>query len=142
MVTAFEMPQAEWQELKVARMTYPVLTVEDQGSWLGVERVKVKHRMLQGYFTFRLITNRHGPSLDEHIERGRSHVLASMVMDVTITPGVREEQIIQLFMVDLRRARMRLNLAKKKCNSKGEEYWEFDPLTPGVDLFAERLRTM
>jgi hypothetical protein len=65
-----------------------------------------------------------------------------MVMDVTITPGVREEQIIQLFMVDLRRARMRLNLARKKLNSKAEEYYEFDPLTPGVDLFAERLRTM
>ena len=139
MATAWEAPRIEWDELKVARMTYPELPSDAQGTWLGLERVKYKPPLLQGYFTFRVVTNKFGPSLLGHIELGRSHVLASMTIDATVG-GKREPKIIQLFLVDLRKAVMRLDLARRKCNTHGEEYYQFDSMTPGVDLFAERLR--
>ncbi len=139
MATAYEAPRVEWDELKIARMTYPQLPTEAQGTWLGLERVRYKPSMMQGYFTFRVLSNKFGPSLEGHIELGRSHVLASMVIDSTVR-GKREDKIIQLFLVDLRKAAMRIDLAKKKTNSHGEDYLEFDSMTHGVNLFAERLR--
>lgn len=138
-MTGCDIPQAIWPELQIAKLTYPTLPNEAQGTWLGVERVKYKPPLMQGYFTFRLVTNRFGPSLYEHIEKGRSHVLASMTIPAKIA-GKQEEKIIQLFLVDLRKAAMRIDLAKHKINSYGEEYIQFDSMAPGVALFAERLR--
>ena len=139
MATQSPIQQAEWDELKLARMTYPTLTIDDQGSWLGLERVRYRPPMMQGYFTFRLVSNKFGPSLQDHVERGRSHVLSSMTMNAR-EGGKDVEKIISLFLVDLRKAILRFDMGRKKLNTYGEEYVQFDPLTPGVHLFAERLR--
>lgn len=140
MATAYEAPVPLWPELIVAQRTYPQLSLLDQGTWLGLERVNYQSGLLQGYFTFRVKSNKFGPSLDEHIARGRSHVLASMIVGDTIRGGKTEEKILMLFLVDLRKARMRQNLATLKKNRQGEEYLLFDAMTDGVDRFAERLR--
>lgn len=139
MATVWEAPRVEWGELKLARLTYPDLPGDAQGTWLGLERVKYRPPLLQGYFTFRLVSNKFGPSLRGHIELGRSHVLASMTIDAT-EGGRRADKIISLFLVDLRKAELRQSLGRKRINSHGEEYIQFDPMVPGVDLFAERLR--
>jgi hypothetical protein len=142
MATAYEydVPVPEWEELKIARLTYPQLTLSDQGTWLGLESVNYQSGLLQGYFTFRLVSNKFGPSLDEHIAKGHSHVLASMKVGETIRGGRTMEKILMLFLVDVRKASMRRELATLKRNKQNEEYLLFDCMTRGVDLFAERLR--
>ena len=59
----FEAPKVAWDELVAAQLTYPGLTLDDH--------VHHGEGLLHGYFTFRLVTNKFGPSLDEHIARGR-----------------------------------------------------------------------
>lgn len=134
----FEAPKMAWDELIAAQLTYPSLTLDDQGTWLGMDHVHHGEGLLHGYFTFRLVTNRFGPSLDEHIERGKTHMLMSM-RDVK-RAGEIGERMLHLFLVDIRKASLNRHLAELKRNRYKEEYLLFDTLTPGVDKFYERLR--
>jgi hypothetical protein len=132
-----DIPDAVWPELAIARLTYPQLPDSAQGTWLGLEPVSYYPGFLHGYFTFRAESNKFGPNLQDYIEKGRSHILCPMVL----REGQNgKDKVVSLFLVDIRKAVMRLDLATLRTNRHREEYYLFDSLTPGVDRFAERLR--
>lgn len=138
MAIAFELPQPEWPELKLARRTYPMLTVQDQETWLGLERVSYYPGFMHGYFTFRVVSNKFGPNIEGHLARGKTHVLAPMVARKA---HGGEDMIVTMFLVDLRKALLRKDLAELRRNRQLEEYLLFESVTPGVDLIAEKLKT-
>ena len=132
-----DIPNAMWPALMIARLTYPELPDEAQGTWLGLEPVSYYPGFLHGYFTFRVESNKFGPNLADHIAKGKSHILTPMVLR---EGQDGKDKIVSLFLVDIRKAFMRQSLAALRRNRHGEEYLLFDSLTPGVDRFAERLR--
>ena len=136
--------------LELAQLTFPQLGMNDQTSWLLYENTTQLNSMPNGHFNIRLTTNpQYGPSvfellsgqysLKKHERFGqRTHLLHTN----TGYPrdGTTVKVILNLFLIDLRKAVLYRNLATEMRNKDGTEYLQFDPFTPGVERFSERLR--
>lgn len=132
-------PEIEWPELEIARKTFPSLTIEDQKTWLAYDHVHHKAGFEHGYFTFRLTSNKYGPSIERHLELGRTHALMC-VMDKK-RPGESGEKLQHLFFVDIRKAWFYRRFAITMVNRRdGTPYLFYDPLIPGTERVYERLR--
>lgn len=136
--------------LELAQLTFPGLSMADQTSWLLYENTAQLNTMPNGHFNIRLTTNpQYGPSvfellkgqysLKKHERFGRrTHLLHTN----TGVPrdGTTHKVILNLFMIDLQKAVLYRDLATEMRNKDGTEYLQFDPFTPGVERFSERLR--
>lgn len=136
---AWQMPM-EWSELGVARLTYPTLSIDDQLSWLTLDSVNYSAQQPEGHFTFRRLSNRYGKSMEDHLAAGHSHAL--MVVRGQRPDPRDKNNLLFLFMVDIRRAMLRENLGIDCVNrNDNTPFILYNVMTPGVDKFCERLRT-
>lgn len=133
-----EIPAVEWEALAIARKTYPELSLYDQGRWLAWDHVNYVSKFSLGHFTLRLRASKHhGPSLEQHLTRGKTH----MLFGVCNCGWPHEEggKLGFLFLVDLRKAYLLRNEATQAHSDV--PYLIYDTADPRFAKVFERLRT-
>lgn len=137
------LPPVLWPSI-LAQKSY-TFTFKDQSTWLCSEHGTAMPDYAQGHFTIRLNdsplsnNNKIWKCPNTLLPQGVTHMLFHVC---DCLPGEDSGRILQVFLVDLRKAMLHLSLGKRQINKRDNVVYQlFDPLDAGVEKFCERLRT-